>query len=101
MPDEPSRRPPPHGAAPPLGAAGAAGAGNAAGPSLLLLGLDRMLCGMAREAEEHVVQRRPAQVDVVHADALSREQAHGLGDHPAARAHGRADHPVLSAGRLV
>ena len=55
---------------------------------------------VAGERDEHVVERRPAQRDVVDADARVVEPAHRLGDRARALAHRRAHDAVLEHGPL-
>ena len=58
--------------------------------------------GMAAgQRQEHVVERRAAQRDVVDADARLVQAADGLDDRAAARGDGRAHAPVLRDRRLV
>src|SRR5579875_2778690 len=55
----------------------------------------RLLRGMAGERQEHVVERRAAQRQVVDADPRLAEAAHRRDDRPAPLAHGDPHHPFL------
>ncbi len=61
----------------------------------------RLLGGMAGQRQEHVVERRPAQVDVLDADPLVGEAAAPPRDHAAAGAHRHADQAVLGHRRVI
>jgi len=56
---------------------------------------------VAGQREEHIVERRAAQREVVDADAGLAQPAHSLDDRPAARAHVHFDEVAVGDGRLI